>query len=249
LTVRPEGDVRVLASEGDKALADWLLCFNSMTIVPAAVLARVTKGAVNFHPGRLPEYAGLFTHQWAIRNGESEAGVTLHFMEAGVDTGDVIAEVMLPIAPEETGFALFNRCIKTASEMIVAVVGDIVAGKVLPRRAQDQSKRRLYRRADAQDGTIDWTWSATKIANFARAGDYHPFTSPSYSAVWMTPSGREVTVLTAVPEDGVPSVGAARLDGDSPLVGCGDGQSVRITRALYDGAVIAPEDWARFLEN
>ena len=248
LKIRGEADIRAL-SGGQGDVADWLLCFNSTTIIPAGVLQRISKGAVNFHPGKLPDYAGLNTHQWAIRNGETTAGVTLHFMEAGVDTGDIIAEDTLEITRDDTGFSLFNKCIKSGCDMIIAVVGDIINGVALPRKTQDLSQRRLYRRADALDGAIDWTWSAETIVNFARAGDYHPYPTPNYSAQWTLPDGREVIVLTAkvMPDPPALTTGEARLVAGKVIVGCGNAEAVSIEKALFDGAIVEPDQWAAIL--
>jgi methionyl-tRNA formyltransferase len=65
----------------------WLINANSTFIIPTDVLKLFEGRNLNFHPGLLPEYAGLHTHQWAIRNGEREFGVTVHRMEQRIDAG------------------------------------------------------------------------------------------------------------------------------------------------------------------
>src|SRR5262249_51701299 len=77
----------------------WLINVNSPLIIPAEVLELFEGRSLNFHPGLLPQYAGLHTHQWAIRNGEREFGVTVHRMERRIDSGAIVGQVRFPIRP------------------------------------------------------------------------------------------------------------------------------------------------------
>ena len=79
----------------------WLINVNSTMIIPAEVLALFEGRSLNFHPGLLPEYAGLHTHQWAIRNGEREFGVTVHRMEQKIDAGAIVGKLRFPITADE----------------------------------------------------------------------------------------------------------------------------------------------------
>jgi methionyl-tRNA formyltransferase len=65
--------------------------------------------AYNFHPGILPQYKGVGTISWAIMNGESEIGVTIHKIDVGVDTGDIIDMVKVPLLSTDTAFTAFNK--------------------------------------------------------------------------------------------------------------------------------------------
>ncbi|MEK6221046.1 MAG: formyltransferase family protein, partial [Chloroflexota bacterium] len=111
---------------------DWLININSTVIIPNEILELPTAGALNMHPGILPAYAGLHTHQWAIRNGETEFGATIHYMEAKVDVGDVVAQRTFLIAPEDTGMSLFLKCIKAGTQSMREVIQKIMSGDVLP---------------------------------------------------------------------------------------------------------------------
>jgi methionyl-tRNA formyltransferase len=161
---------------------DWLININSTVIIPNEILALPTAGALNMHPGVLPAYAGLHTHQWAIRNGEKEFGATIHFMEAKVDVGDIVAQQTFLIAPEDTGMSLFLKCIKTGTQIMREVIQKIMAGDVLPQTTQDLNKTHLYRHRDALEGQINWQLPAAEIERFVRAGSYYPFASPTYTA-------------------------------------------------------------------
>jgi len=226
----------------------WLLCANTTMIVPAEVLARFHGRALNFHPGLLPAYAGLHTHQWGIRNGETEFGVTIHHLEPGLDTGAIIAVDRFPVEPEDTGLSLFARCISRGGLLFADVLAHILAGDELPSEPQDLRRRRLYRHCDAPDGQINWTWPARRIVDYVRAGNYHPFTSPTYSARLEDFGAEPVVVLRAVvaKRGGAPGrVLALGLEG--PEIGCGAGESITLAKAMLNGKEMDRAAWQRLL--
>ena len=115
----------------------------SLAIVRAEVVAAPTLGSFNLHPGPLPEYAGLNCVSWAIYEGASEYGVTLHEMVATIDAGDIISEVRFPIEPDDTPFTLATKCIRAGVPMVVDLVDALSASpESLPRIVQDQAGRR-----------------------------------------------------------------------------------------------------------
>jgi methionyl-tRNA formyltransferase len=228
---------------------DWLLSANSTLIVPAPILAFFERGGLNLHPGVLPEYAGLHAHQWAIRKGEKEFGATIHLMEPGIDTGGIVREGRFPIGPADTGLSVFRRCMKLGSELFCEVIDQIASNVPLSAIPQDLTRRRIYRHRDILDGRIDWNWPAPTIIDFVRASNYEPFRSPTYVAAL------DATVDFAV------EVSRARIEGrcgKSPgsiidvaetglLVACGDGDTVRVTRARNKGRLLDVDAWRRFV--
>lgn len=164
---------------------DYLFNINSTLILSEALLKSPKTGAINFHPGKLPEYAGLHTHQWAIRNGEKTFGVTLHHMEPGIDTGKIALQRIFPIEDTDTGLSLFLKCLKEGEHLIKVAVNMICTGSRLPALEQDLSHRKLYTKSMALNGEIDWQKSSLEIHNFIRASDYTPFKSPTYQAFFI----------------------------------------------------------------
>jgi UDP-4-amino-4-deoxy-L-arabinose formyltransferase/UDP-glucuronic acid dehydrogenase (UDP-4-keto-hexauronic acid decarboxylating) len=228
----------------------WLISANSTSIIPADILRLFQGRSLNFHPGLLPQYAGLHTHQWAIRNGETEFGVTVHRMEAAIDTGGVVGQSRFPIRPEDTGLSLFSRCLSAGSELLAAVVSRLVAGEPLPDIPQDLTLRRLYRHRDALDPRIDWNGSAKGVVDFVRAGNYEPFASPTYTATLDVVEGYEIKVLRATGEEGAfdRDPGAVvDISEDGPLVACGDGNAVRIRKARRGSEVMNLEQWRDYV--
>jgi methionyl-tRNA formyltransferase len=180
--VREPGFAAELARSG----AQLLLNVHSLYIVPAAVLQVPRLGAYNLHPGPLPGCAGLNAPSWAIYHGHETHGVTLHRMEAGIDTGPVVFQEQFPVEPADTGLTLALRCAQKG----VGLVGKLLAAIALdpaglPQTPQDPSQRRYFGRGVPQGGRIDWNAPARRIYDFVRACDYQPFASP-----WGTPRAR-----------------------------------------------------------
>ncbi len=159
---------------------DWLFNLHATRILPEQVLAVPRKGALNLHFGKLPEYAGLFTHQWAILNGEQSITVTLHWMEKGIDTGPIALEKEVPLASDSTGLSVLNDCIQASESLLQETIRLLLAEKELPSYPQDLSRRKLYQWKDLPDGHIDWHRSCEEILRFLRAADHGVFESPSY---------------------------------------------------------------------
>jgi hypothetical protein len=120
--------------------ADWLLSIANLRMIPSDVLALPAKGAINFHDGPLPRYAGLNTPAWAIINGEDSHGITWHVIEGGVDEGDILAQRMVQIAEDETAFSLNSKCYAAGMESFADVVAQLESG-LLQRTAQDLTQR------------------------------------------------------------------------------------------------------------
>lgn len=172
---------------------DWLFNINSTIILSDELLKLPSKGALNLHPGPLPTYAGLHTHQWAIRNNEREFGVTLHWMEAGIDTGDIAFQKIFSLTGKETGLNLFLKCLNEGVNLVKVALDYIVEEQEIPSIKQDLSKRQLYTNKMAKNGTINWDLAYRDLLNFFRAADYKPFESPTYKP-FMIIDGKKIFI-------------------------------------------------------
>jgi len=165
--------------------AELVLNVHSLYIVPPAVLQVPRLGAYNLHPGPLPGCAGLNAPSWAIYHGRETHAVTLHRMEAGIDTGAVILQEVFPLQPEDTGLSVALRCAQKGVDLIKRMLQLLVEGGTVPCIPQDPAQRRYFGREVPQGGRIDWNAPARRIHDFVRACDYQPFASP-----WGTPRAR-----------------------------------------------------------
>jgi methionyl-tRNA formyltransferase len=158
---------------------DIIINFNSTVIFPPNLLKTPRLGAVNFHPGPLPERAGLNVGQWAVFEGDIEFGVTLHWMDNGIDTGKIIAQSRFPISANETGLTLHLKSLSAGIKLVTLLLADLEAGNIPEGIEQNSSNRKYYGRKAPNDGFVDFSWPNAKIMNLVRALSYRPFRSPT----------------------------------------------------------------------
>jgi methionyl-tRNA formyltransferase len=181
LEVWPSSSVKSpeLATRLRSAGVHLLLNVHSLFRVHPAVLAAPTIGSFNLHPGPLPEYAGLNVPSWTIYEGESSHGVTLHWMDAGIDTGAIAWQERFAIDPEDTGLAISGKCVRRGIPLILNLVRLAAEDpRLIPHEEQDLKRRRYFPAGPPADGRIEWATSADSILRFVRAADYAPFDSP-----------------------------------------------------------------------
>ncbi|WP_373635707.1 MupA/Atu3671 family FMN-dependent luciferase-like monooxygenase [Yoonia sp. SS1-5] len=158
---------------------DWVLSIANLSIVPDDVIALADKGAVNFHDGPLPRYAGLNVPVWAILNGETQHGITWHMIEGGVDEGAIIEQRMFDIAADETALTLNAKCFAAAIDGFEAVIAQLATGAPAT-TAQDFTDRQLFARADrpAAAGVLDFTTDTTTLLRMVRGLDHGHYWNP-----------------------------------------------------------------------
>ncbi|MEK7616888.1 MAG: methionyl-tRNA formyltransferase [Patescibacteria group bacterium] len=160
------------------------------TIIPSEVLKIPKRGVVAVHESLLPKYRGFAPINWAIINGEKMSGVTLFYLDEGIDSGDIIAQRKIPIGSTDTGFTLYQKT-KTASvEILIDYLEDIKRGSAS--RIKQNEKEATYtcfRTPD--DGEIFWTRPAKDIYNLIRA------LSDPYPGAFTIYEGRKIIIQKA----------------------------------------------------
>jgi len=152
---------------------------HSLHVVRKEVLAAPTIGAFNLHPGPLPRYPGLNAVSWAIFRGEQTHGVTVHWMDPGIDTGDIAFQSNFAIDPDDTALSLSFKCVREGTALMLRLLETATADpEAIPRLKQDLAGREYFGREVPSEGWISWSWPASKVVNFVRACDYMPFASP-----------------------------------------------------------------------
>jgi methionyl-tRNA formyltransferase len=137
-------------------------------ILPKAILELPQFGCLNVHTSLLPKYRGAAPIQWAILQGESETGVTIMKMDAGLDTGDILTQTKTPILAEDTAQTLHDRLGELGADLLVATIRDHVAGKIKP-QPQPAEDASLARKLTKEDGHLDWNLPARELWNRVRA--------------------------------------------------------------------------------
>lgn len=200
-------------------------------LLPQALLDLAPLGAVNLHPSLLPLYRGRAPIHWAILHGEREIGLTAHFIDAGADSGDIIAQRRIDLAEhEDVGDALekLYPIYEQLSHDVVRALRDGTIG----RTPQAQGNWQVWPNRRAEDGLIDWSGDAQSICNLVRAA-----ARPYAGAFSWIESGR-ITIWKARAglARGPGSNGSIwRAEAQHLFVNCGEG-SLEVLDYELDGA-------------
>jgi len=199
-------------------------------IVPQSILELPRLGALNVHPSLLPRYRGATPLQSQLRDGVSDGGVTLIAMDAGMDTGDVIAQERIPIGLQETYGELHDRYAQAGAAMLAAACRELAAGPLrrFPQTlfgSAEEAQRTLTRPLAKSDLAIDWDRPAAAVVDAVRA--LAP--APGARAEFATGQG-PLKILQA------------RVAGPADLASCDDATLSRAARepgALFGGKLVA----------
>ncbi len=148
------------------ATATVLLSVNFRYIVGKSILNRF-RWPLNIHGSLLPKYRGRTPHVWAIINGETETGATLHVMDEGVDTGPIVAQKSITIGPYDTGATILERFNKLYPELVVEGLQRIMNGGHLIE--QNDANATFFGRRTPEMGLVDFRMPYEKLHNFVRA--------------------------------------------------------------------------------
>ena len=147
---------------------DVIFSFYYRALIPMKILDIAKLGAFNMHGSLLPKYRGRACVNWAVLNGETQTGVTLHHMTARADRGNIVGQKSVMIGPDETSHEVFLKIIPAAGELLDDCIDAIISGNAegIP---QDESKATLFGRRTPKDGIIDWSWPSKRIHDLVRA--------------------------------------------------------------------------------
>ena len=159
---------------------DWLISANNARLIPAEILAQLSYGAINFHDGPLPKYAGLYAPTRALLEGETEHGVTWHMVEGGIDTGAIIQKITVPIYKDDTSQTLNLRCLEAGVLAFDKLVSKLRMGSLIQQQEQDLTQRSYFgnKHWPREGMEVSWQWSAERILRIVRALDFGPFYNP-----------------------------------------------------------------------
>ena len=209
--------------------AELVFSFYYRRLIPAAVISQPRLGAYNMHGALLPRYRGRACINWAVLNGESETGATLHLMTDEPDRGGIVAQEAVPILFTDTALDVSLKVAEAARRLLARSLHALESGtaKLTP---QDERLATYYGRRRPEDGRIDWNKSAVEIYNLVRA-----VTRP-FPGAFAEMRGRRHYVWRAEPMEGRAAPG--RIVRREPLiVGTGDG----LLKIIEIDPVLPPE--------
>lgn len=203
-------------------------------ILPQAVLDAPRHGCMNMHASLLPRWRGAAPIHRAIIAGDEKTGVQAMMMEAGLDTGPVLATEETPILPTDTTGSVHDRLADLGAALAVTSLAGLVDGTLTP-QAQPEDGATYAHKVTADDQRVDWTRPAHEVDCQIRG--LSPFPSAWF---FYTPEGdaeplRMKALMSGV-EDGDPNAAPGILLDDALLVQCGDGKAVRLLRAQKPGS-------------
>jgi methionyl-tRNA formyltransferase len=143
-------------------------------IVPARVLNTPKLGSICYHPSILPRYRGASAINWAVINGETETGLTIFWVDAGIDTGDILLQKKVEMGPDETtGAVYFDKLFPLGVQGVLEAVALVAQGNA-PRLPQDHSQATYDPPCDEKVAGLDWSKPARQVYNFIRGCDPQP---------------------------------------------------------------------------
>jgi methionyl-tRNA formyltransferase len=206
-------------------------------ILPCAVLEIPSVACLNLHASLLPRHRGAAPIQAAITTGDAASGITVMYMDEGLDTGDILLESSITLAPDETGGSLHDRLAQIAPDALAQALALLETGNA-PRQPQDNTRATHAPKLQREHGRIDPSESAESIERKIRAYDPWPGTYLMVS----DPAGRQhkLKIFPPVePQDGsTESIGILRLR-------VSDGALLLREAQLEGGKRMAAEDLIR----
>jgi len=194
-------------------------------ILPQNILTLPKYGCINVHASLLPKYRGAAPIQWAVLNGEKEAGVTAMQMDVGLDTGDMLLKASIPVGENETADELHDRLAALGAEVIVRTVHDAEEGKLKPEK-QDDSLSCYASMLTKEMSAIDFHKTAQQVHNQVRG--LHSW--PSATAEL---NGKRMKIHRTILAEGSGTPGQV-LSLQPFVVACGSG-AVEITELQPEG--------------
>ena len=161
--VREEAAVERLRREN----ADIFVVAAFGQLLPKTILEMPRFGCINIHGSLLPAYRGAAPVQWAVLDGQNEAGDTIMQMNEGLDTGDILMQESIPLSADETAGSLYDKLSSMGGPLLLKALDAIEAGTVTP-VPQGDSGTHYAKMLRKEMGNIDWTKSAEEIGRLVR---------------------------------------------------------------------------------
>jgi methionyl-tRNA formyltransferase len=188
--------------------------------------------AANFHASLLPEYRGKHPVFWALRHGEKYAGLTVHAMDPGIDTGDIIYQVKIRTRQDDTVATLYTRIMDQSEDFVGQLIADAERGRI-PRKPQPENTGSYFSSTTEEDFYLNWTWPAEKIKRFITITPGKCFSMVGGQKVFFLNAEQEAGVTTSTPgtlveisnSSAAVATGSGIISSRIVQIGCGETES------------------------
>jgi methionyl-tRNA formyltransferase len=200
-------------------------------MLPKALLEVPRLGAYNMHGSLLPRYRGRAPVNWAVLNGETQTGATLHVMTQRADAGDIVDQEAVLIGPDDAAIDVQRRVTGAAVRILERRLPDLERGTA-GRLPQDESQATTFPRRRPEDGRIDWTKSSKQVHDLVRAVT-HPYPGASTDVFGGTTWLWKTQLPSLGAHDNFP--GQVRSEAGRLFVACGDDRYVEVLALQREG--------------
>jgi methionyl-tRNA formyltransferase len=206
---------------------DFIFSFYYRNMLDPEILALAKQGAYNLHGSLLPKYRGRVPINWAVIQGETETGATLHAMTAKPDQGDILAQEAVNIGPDETAHEVFLKVVDAGEKALRKVLPDLIAGTA-KHSPQQLAKGSYFGGRKPEDGRIDWSQSAQAIHNLVRG------VAPPYPGAFTELQGKTARILKTSLQPNSQAV--AQTQG-------GDGKPLYLLELEWNGKLLSASEF------
>lgn len=214
---------------------DYILAFYYRSMLPPQLLELARWGALNLHGSLLPHYRGRAPVNWAIANGETHTGATLHYMVARPDAGAIVAQEAVPIGANDDALAVSMAVAAAAARVLAAALPAMALGPP-PARAMDLAAGSYFGGRRPEDGRLDPHWPGLRVHAMIRA------VAPPFPGAFLDVAGHRVVLASSR----LSAQGAAHpalapclyATAGELFMDCQDGVRLHIGSALIDGVAV-----------
>ena len=196
-------------------------------IIPQWMLDLPPLGNINLHASLLPKYRGAAPIQWAIARGETVTGVTTMKIDAGLDTGDILLQQEIPIAPNGTAETLAPKLASAGANLMVATLRGLQSGSIHPRQ-QDHAQATLAPILKKEEGLIDFSCQAAEILNRMRGFQPWPGAYTKFR-------GKNLQVWKASALERALPPSELKVENHLLFVGCGQRTAIELIELQLEG--------------
>ena len=216
---KPKNITKDLMKEIASYEPDYILSIYYRKIFPKSLLQLPKYGCINIHPSLLPEYRGPVPTAWALLNGEKETGITIHLMDEGIDTGDILFQKTVDIDYNDTGFDLYTKIMNAGVELFIENFEQLIENNY--NKTKQSGLGSYYGKLDSKH-YIDWQSKCEDIRNIVKvhAPPFNPVETQLYNHYFF------INKVSSVNDSKYTLQGPGKIVdiiNDKPVVSCVDG--------------------------
>ena len=224
-------------AEGRRARPDFVFSFYYRHLLNAAWLSLPKRGALNMHGSLLPKYRGRAPVHWAILNGETLTGASLHYMLEKPDAGSLVDQQAVPIGENDTALEVSLKVAEAAQQVLRRTLPKLIAGNA-PARPLDLTQGSYFGRRRPEDGRIDWRGGARRVHDLVRA------VAPPFPGAFTEAGGQRIEVwetrIEARPARHPQCAPCLYADAGRWYADCPDGSRLEIVKLAIGNSLIEP---------